>query len=349
MEYPFKQTNNNDGSFNRTFKPNVDFDDLQWHFDEEDRIVKPLNENDWKIQFDNQLPMPINQEIFIPKNVYHRVIKGTSELNVNITEVHWDSGLGKWLKEKWVDISRKDKSGKHPACGASSDKGSREKDPKKAYPKCRPAKKAAAMSKKEKKRATEQKRRVERKTTHHKGRKPNWVSHLKEDFSFKTFLEYIDPPPKPDVVMVQKQEQTKENIEVKLDKNLKIAESGYAISGTIIIRDRFGLNNTILYRKINEEINKRIVLVKRTDDFDKPTEVHVFDKSINNVIKNVYFEKISDCDIEIFGQTIKFSEFIKDKKVSDKVLDIINNFDKFKNKEGLIEIKFNFIMPTFKA
>ena len=30
--------------------------------------------------------------------------------------------LGKWLRQKWVDISRKDKSGKHPPCGASAGK-----------------------------------------------------------------------------------------------------------------------------------------------------------------------------------------------------------------------------------
>ena len=29
-------------------------------------------------------------------------------------------GLRKWFKEKWVDISRKTKSGGHPACGASA-------------------------------------------------------------------------------------------------------------------------------------------------------------------------------------------------------------------------------------
>lgn len=346
MEHPFQQTNNNDGSFNRTFKPNVDFDDLQWHFDEQDRIVKPLNENDWKIQFDNQLPVLLNQEVFIPKGVYHRVIKGTTDLNVNITEVHWDSGLGKWLKEKWVDISRKDKSGKHPPCGASADKGSREKDPKKAYPKCRPAKKAAAMSKKEKKRATEQKRRVERKSPHSKGRKPNWVSHLKENLSFKTFLEYIDPPPMPVPVMVKKEEQS---IEVKLDEELNIAKNGYGISGTILIKNNFGLNATAISRKIKEKINERITIKKRTDDFDTPLEIHVFDNLINNIINNVYFEKVSDCDIEIFGETIKLSDFTTNKKVSDKIIDIIDNFNKLKNEKGLIKIKFNFIMPTFKA
>lgn len=97
-------------------------------------------------------------------------------------EYHKDSGLGKWLDEKWVDISRKDKSGKHPPCGASAKKGTRKKGQKKSYPKCRPAKKASRMSAKLKKKAVLQKRRAESKKSHTPGRLPVVVSHknLKE-------------------------------------------------------------------------------------------------------------------------------------------------------------------------
>lgn len=101
----------------------------------------------------------------------------------SFNEYYKDSGLGKWLDEKWVDISRKDKSGKHPPCGASAKKGTRKKNQKKAYPKCRPAHKAASMSDELKKKATQQKRRAETEKKHKKGRKPIWVSHknLKEE------------------------------------------------------------------------------------------------------------------------------------------------------------------------
>jgi hypothetical protein len=99
-------------------------------------------------------------------------------------EVHADSGLGKWFRERWVDISRK-KGGKHPSCGSSADD---RKNKQHGYPKCRPAKEAGRMSAKEKKRATEQKRRVERKETDKsKGRSPNWVSHH-EHVSFEDYL-----------------------------------------------------------------------------------------------------------------------------------------------------------------
>lgn len=85
--------------------------------------------------------------------------------------------LRRWLKEEWVDISRKDKSGKHPPCGrskASTGGG---------YPKCRPSKKVSkdtpttskGMSKKTKEKAVKQKREAEKKPR--KDKKPHMTSH----------------------------------------------------------------------------------------------------------------------------------------------------------------------------
>jgi hypothetical protein len=67
----------------------------------------------------------------------------------------YSGGLRKWFKEKWVNIGKKDKSGKHPECGSSGDK--------KGYAKCVPASKAASMSKKEKESATRRKRAAQNK------------------------------------------------------------------------------------------------------------------------------------------------------------------------------------------
>jgi len=67
-------------------------------------------------------------------------------------------GLSKWFKERWVDISRKNKKGGHPECGASAGSKSR-KGGKRAYPKCVPASKAASMSSKQKKSAVTRKRK----------------------------------------------------------------------------------------------------------------------------------------------------------------------------------------------
>ena len=66
-----------------------------------------------------------------------------------------NENLRKWFSDKWVNIGKKDKSGKHPACGTSGDK--------RAYAKCVPASKARSMSKKEKESATRRKRSAQQK------------------------------------------------------------------------------------------------------------------------------------------------------------------------------------------
>ncbi len=82
----------NDNIIRRTFSESVDEHELTWHRDREDRIVIPINENDWLIQFDNELPRKLNvdEEFFIPKNSFHRVIKGKSDLVVEIIETTFE-------------------------------------------------------------------------------------------------------------------------------------------------------------------------------------------------------------------------------------------------------------------
>ena len=84
MNRPYEEQIISDKSAIRTFYPDVDFEDLKWHRDHEDRVVTPLNENDWQYQEDNKLPQPLKGELFIPKGLWHRVIKGTTELKVMI-------------------------------------------------------------------------------------------------------------------------------------------------------------------------------------------------------------------------------------------------------------------------
>ena len=66
-----------------------------------------------------------------------------------------NENLRKWFKDKWVNIGKKDKSGKHPPCGTSGKK--------RAYAKCVPASKARGMSKKDKESATRRKRAAQNK------------------------------------------------------------------------------------------------------------------------------------------------------------------------------------------
>ena len=37
------------------------------------------------IQLDNELPIEIKEKVFIPKGVYHRVIKGTGDMKIKLT------------------------------------------------------------------------------------------------------------------------------------------------------------------------------------------------------------------------------------------------------------------------
>ncbi len=98
------------------------------------------------------------------------------EVSMDLDEKYQTKGeLGKWIRQKWVDISRKDpKTGKHPPCGASAGKKERKGGSAK-YPKCRPARSASAMSKGEKRSAVVRKRKAG-----NPGGKPTMVSTFKK-------------------------------------------------------------------------------------------------------------------------------------------------------------------------
>ena len=68
----------------REFSENIDPIELMWHRDNEDRTIEIIGETDWKIQLDNQLPTSINDRIFIPRHLWHRVIKGNKTLKLKI-------------------------------------------------------------------------------------------------------------------------------------------------------------------------------------------------------------------------------------------------------------------------
>ena len=97
----------------------------------------------------------------VPNCVEESVIDKMAEDNtcVNcgniVTENILDENLKKWFSDKWVNIGKKDKSGKHPPCGTSGKK--------RGYAKCVPKSKAGSMSKKEKESATRRKRAAQNK------------------------------------------------------------------------------------------------------------------------------------------------------------------------------------------
>ncbi len=83
---PFKEEKISENTFIRTFYQDVESGELTWHRDREDRIIKPIDETDWKFQIDNRLPIYIKGEIFIPKGVYHRIIKGSGDLKIKLNK-----------------------------------------------------------------------------------------------------------------------------------------------------------------------------------------------------------------------------------------------------------------------
>ena len=70
----------------RTFSADTPETDLIWHLDAEDRIIESTNITDWQFQFDDQLPISLNNQISIPKNTFHRIIKGTGNCTIRITK-----------------------------------------------------------------------------------------------------------------------------------------------------------------------------------------------------------------------------------------------------------------------
>ena len=103
-EYNFKALNDwkmsqkpyseerNENVIRRTFSKSVNESELTWHRDKADRVIIVLNESDWYLQFDNELPKKLNldEEHFIPKNTFHRVIKGDTDLMVEIIETEFE-------------------------------------------------------------------------------------------------------------------------------------------------------------------------------------------------------------------------------------------------------------------
>ena len=69
----------------REFSSNTSTFEFVWHRDKEDRIVQAMHDTDWKFQLDNKTPQVLSEnKLFIPKETYHRLIKGTGDLKVKI-------------------------------------------------------------------------------------------------------------------------------------------------------------------------------------------------------------------------------------------------------------------------
>ncbi len=87
MILPFIEEKIGENLFIRTFKQETDSGEMVWHRDFEDRIIESIEDTNWGFQLDNQLPIQLKKQIYIPKGVYHRLIKGNGDLKIKLQKL----------------------------------------------------------------------------------------------------------------------------------------------------------------------------------------------------------------------------------------------------------------------
>ena len=72
----------------RVFDQDCKPEELVWHRDKKNRVIKIISGVNWKFQHDNELPfvMKIGDKIKINKETYHRIHKGQGKLIIEIEE-----------------------------------------------------------------------------------------------------------------------------------------------------------------------------------------------------------------------------------------------------------------------
>ena len=87
MKLPFTESQISESTYLRTFYQDTDSGDFTWHRDRETRIIESTHITDWKIQLDNELPKTLNEKVVIPMGIWHRVIKGTGDLEIKLIKI----------------------------------------------------------------------------------------------------------------------------------------------------------------------------------------------------------------------------------------------------------------------
>ena len=89
MDFPFSEKQTSSNCFLREFNKNIDSEELIWHMDREDRYVTVKSGKNWRLQMDNELPvvLEVKKVYFIPKFTYHRIIKGSTKLIIEVKKI----------------------------------------------------------------------------------------------------------------------------------------------------------------------------------------------------------------------------------------------------------------------
>lgn len=85
---PYKDKPLDVGRFLRKFDKDIDTSELIWHRDRKTRIITVIGGENWQLQFDDLLPVTLekNKQYKIPKETYHRILKGNESLILEIRE-----------------------------------------------------------------------------------------------------------------------------------------------------------------------------------------------------------------------------------------------------------------------
>lgn len=85
---PYIDQKLNTKEFIRTFPKDVTSEELVWHRDRNNRIIKVLEGEGWELQLDDNLPQPllVGEEIVIPSYTFHRIKRGKTDLKLKIEE-----------------------------------------------------------------------------------------------------------------------------------------------------------------------------------------------------------------------------------------------------------------------
>ena len=72
----------------RTFSGNTIDEELVWHRDANDRLVEVVSSSGWQLQLEDELPRVMNEgdKFWIPRDEWHRLIKGNGDLVIKIRE-----------------------------------------------------------------------------------------------------------------------------------------------------------------------------------------------------------------------------------------------------------------------
>lgn len=85
---PYTERHLKDGRILREFSDRVNEHELEWHMDHHDRRVTVIEGHGWKLQLEEGLPFDIleGKTYSIPRESWHRVIKGKTHLKIAIDE-----------------------------------------------------------------------------------------------------------------------------------------------------------------------------------------------------------------------------------------------------------------------